>query len=609
MSSPALHYSGTRSLIARLWSHLEHRRHTQFAWILGLTLLSAFAEIASLGAVIPFLAVLTAPDLLFRQPIIAHWANSFGIDRASDLLTPFTIAFAVIVLVSASVRMLLLRVTARFAFATGADLSGEVYRRTLYQPYKVHVARNSSEVISGITQKVSSTVLSVIYPMMTLISSGVTLIATLVTLLVIDPVLAVSAGFGFGISYGVITWFSRRHLHENSRLIATSYTQEIKALQEGLGGIRDVLLDGSQPVYFEIYRRADRALRRAQGNNVFIAQSPRFSMEAVGLILIAGLAFLLSRSSRGITAALPVLGALALGAQRLLPAMQQAYNAWATIAGSHASFQDTINLLDQPMPPQSTWARTAALPFNEQISFNQVFFRYAAQGPWIIDNLNLIIPKGARVGLVGATGSGKSTVLDLLMGLLQPDAGAISIDGRALDAGTVRAWQACIAHVPQNIFLADASLAQNIAFGVPPEEIDLQRVRMAAERAQVAEFVDAMPEGFNSTVGERGVRLSGGQRQRIGIARALYKQASVLVLDEATSALDNTTERSVMDAIEGLSRDLTIVLIAHRLSTVRRCDTIIEIDGGRVVAQAPYDQLIESSQSFNRMASAGKLNP
>jgi ATP-binding cassette subfamily B protein len=609
MSNPALNDFGTRALIARLWSHLERRRHRQFAWILGLTLLSAFGEIASLGAVIPFLAVLTAPDLLFRRPMIAHWANSFGIDRPSDLLTPFTIAFAVIALGSAAVRMLLLRASARFAFAAGADLSSEVYRRTLYQPYRVHVARNSSEVISGITQKVSSTVLSVIYPLMTLISSGVTLIATLVTLLVIDPILAVGAGFGFGISYGVITWFSRRHLHENSRLIAASYTQGIKALQEGLGGIRDVLLDGSQPVYCEIYSRADRALRRAQGNNVFIAQSPRFSMEAVGLILIAGLAFVLSRSSRGITAALPVLGALALGAQRLLPALQQVYNAWATIAGSRASFQDTIDLLDQPMPPQSTWARAAALPFNEQISFNQVFFRYRAQGPWIIDNLNLIIPKGARVGLVGATGGGKSTVLDLLMGLLQPDAGAISIDGRALDAGTVRAWQACIAHVPQNIFLADASLAENIAFGVPPEEIDLQRVRIAAERAQVAEFIDAMPEGFNSAVGERGVRLSGGQRQRIGIARALYKHASVLVLDEATSALDNTTERSVMDAIEGLSRDLTIVLIAHRLSTVRRCDTIIEIEGGRVVAQAPYDQLLERSQSFNRMASAGKLNP
>src|SRR6266404_440315 len=225
MSSPALHYSGTRALIARLWSHLERRRHRQFAWILGLTLLSAFAEIASLGAVIPFLAVLTAPDLLFRQPMIADWANSFGIDRASDLLTPFTIAFAVIALVSAAVRMLLLRATARFAFAAGADLSSEVYRRTLYQPYRVHVARNSSEVISGITQKVSSTVLGVIYPLMTLISLGVTLIATLATLLVIDPILAVSAGFVFGISYGVITWFSRRHLHENSRLIATSYTQ------------------------------------------------------------------------------------------------------------------------------------------------------------------------------------------------------------------------------------------------------------------------------------------------------------------------------------------------------------------------------------------------
>jgi ABC-type multidrug transport system fused ATPase/permease subunit len=427
-------------------------------------------------------------------------------------------------------------------------------------------------------------------------------------LLLIDPTLAVSAGFGFGASYAVISRFSRRRLHDNSRLIATSYTQEIKALQEGLGGIRDVLLDGSQPVYCEIFRRADHALRRAQGNNVFIAQSPRFSMEAVGMILIAALAIFLSRSTQGIAAALPVLGALALGAQRLLPALQQVYNAWATMAGSHASFQDTIDLLDQPMPSQPVSAAAAPLSFNKQISFNQVYFRYVDGEPWVIENLNLTIPKGARIGLVGATGSGKSTTLDLLMGLLDPNAGTISIDGRPLDASSVRAWQACIAHVPQSIFLADTSLAGNIAFGVPPQEIDLLRVRMAAERAQVAEFIDATPQGFNSLVGERGVRLSGGQRQRIGIARALYKQASVLVLDEATSALDNSTERSVMDAIEGLSRDLTIVLIAHRLSTVRRCDTIVEIDRGRVVAQAPYDELLEKSVSFNRMASAGSFN-
>jgi ABC-type multidrug transport system fused ATPase/permease subunit len=575
---------------------------------MALTLVSAFAEIASLGAVIPFIAVLTEPDRLFKWPVVARLAQALGVTTADQLLLPLTIGFALTAVISGAVRMLLLWTSARFTFASGADLSSEVYRRTLYQPYSVHVARNSSEVISGITNKVGGTVLGIMFPLMTLISAGVSLFATLATLLFIDPWLALGAGFGFGACYGIITWFSRRHLRNNSRRIATEYTLVVKSLQEALGGIRDVLLDGSQPVYCDVYRRADQTLRRAQGDNVFIAQSPRFSMEAVGMVLIAGLAFGLSRQSHGVAAALPVLGVIALGAQRLLPALQQVYGAWATIAGSHALLEDTLELLDQPLPADASSPAPRPLPFEREIRLEQLRFRYTAEGPWVVDNLNLTIAKGARVGLVGGTGSGKSTTLDLLMGLLRPNSGQISVDGRPLNDGLIRAWQAGIAHVPQAIFLADATLTENIAFGVTPGEIDRERVRRAAERAQICEFIESMPEGFDSLVGERGVRLSGGQRQRIGIARALYKEASVLVLDEATSALDNSTERSVMDAIEGLSRDLTIILIAHRLSTVRRCDTIVELENGRLVAQAPYDELLSSSPSFRRMASAGKTN-
>ncbi len=250
------------------------------------------------------------------------------------------------------------------------------------------------------------------------------------TLLIIDPWLALGAGFGFGACYGVITWLSRRRLRDNSRRIATEYTLVVKALQEGLGGIRDVLLDGSQPVYCDVYRRADQALRRAQGDNVFIAQSPRFSMEAAGMVLIAALAFGLSRQSHGMAAALPVLGALALGAQRLLPALQQVYSAWATIAGSHALFEDTVDLLDQPLPARRRGSAPGADAFQREIKFDDVCFRYTADGPWVLDHVNLVIPKGARVGLVGGTGSGKSTMLDLLMGLLKSTEGSIGIDGR-----------------------------------------------------------------------------------------------------------------------------------------------------------------------------------
>jgi ABC-type multidrug transport system fused ATPase/permease subunit len=225
----------------------------------------------------------------------------------------------------------------------------------------------------------------------------------------------------------------------------------------------------------------------------------------------------------------------------------------------------------------------------------------------VLDGLTLSIPKGARVGLVGGTGSGKSTTLDLLMGLLEPTEGEVLVDGEPISGTRARSWQRCIAHVPQSIYLADTSIAQNIAFGAAPETIDMQRVRDAARRAQIADFIESRPEGYAAVAGERGVRLSGGQRQRIGIARALYKRASVLALDEATSALDNSTERSVLDAIEGLGRDLTILLIAHRLTTVRRCDTIVELARGRVVAQAPYEELLECSQSFRQVAQAGSF--
>ena len=254
------------------------------------------------------------------------------------------------------------------------------------------------------------------------------------------------------------------------------------------------------------------------------------------------------------------------------------------------------------MPAELLLPMPAPLPFQDAIHFDAVRFRYNSDSPWVLDGLDLTISKGTRVGLVGSTGSGKSTTLDLLMGLLSPTERNILVDGEPITGSRLKAWQRAIAHVPQGIYLADISLAENIAFGVTPNAINIDRVREAARQAQIADFIESRPDGYNVLVGERGVRLSGGQRQRIGIARALYKNASVLVFDEATSALDNATEQSVMDAIEGLNRDLTILIIAHRLTTVRRCDNIVELENGRVVAQGTYEQLLECSPSFRNMA-------
>jgi ATP-binding cassette subfamily B protein len=325
-------------------------------------------------------------------------------------------------------------------------------------------------------------------------------------------------------------------------------------------------------------------------------------MEAVGMVLIAGLAYALSRQTGELGAALPVLGALAWGTQRLLPALQTIYNSWVSVVGYQSSLFDVIELLNQPLPDDALSPAPPPLQFKDTIRFDSVRFRYLDQGPWVLNDINLTISKGSRVGFVGGTGGGKSTTIDLLMGLLKPTEGRILVDGLPISGERLRAWKRAIAHVPQSIFLADTTMAENIALGVPKADIDMRKVKQAARQAQIADFIESQAVGYDAFVGERGIRLSGGQRQRIGIARALYKDASVLVFDEATSSLDNQTEQAVMNSIEGLHRDLTILIIAHRLTTVHRCDVIVELANGWVVAQGTYGELMEISPSFRKMA-------
>lgn len=590
------------SLLTRLWKHLSQRRRHQFVLLVVLMLVSAFAEVVSLGAVLPFLGILVTPERVLNHPLVADLAQGLGITSADQLVLPLTLAFGTIAVIAGAIRIFLTWASTKLAFSTGADLGIEVYRRTLYQPYWVHASQNSSEVIAGIINKTDAVVFSVLVPLLAFLSSTVLVVIIMIALIATDPVIALLAGVGFGLSYVLITWLARRHLRRNSYRIANEQTQVLKALQEGLGGIRDVLLDGAQSVYCDVFRRADLTLRQAQGSTVFIGGSPRYAMEAIGMVVIAALAYFLSKEVGGISSALPILGMLALGAQRLLPSLQQIYYSWASITGYQVSLADTIALLDQPLPQEFLEPATTQLLIQDAIRLDAVRFRYTEEGPWVLDDLNLVIAKGTRVGFVGSTGSGKSTTLDLLMGLLMPTEGQLLVDGQPVSGSHLRAWQRNIAHVPQSIYLADTTLAENIAFGVPAEAIDMEKVKRAARQAQIADFIEKSPEGYQAYVGERGVRLSGGQRQRIGIARALYKQASVLVLDEATSALDNATEQLVVDAMGALNSDLTILFVAHRLTTVRHCDLIVELEHGRVVAQGTYEQLLECSPSFRRMA-------
>ena len=374
--------------------------------------------------------------------------------------------------------------------------------------------------------------------------------------------IALSAFVCFGMLYWMVIRYTKTQLKDNSKIIADQSTQRIKSLQEGLGGIRDVLIDGTQQFYCKLYHKADLLMRRVSGNNIFIAGSPRYAMEAIGMIIIAGLAYLMTKQEGGMVTAIPVLGAFALGAQRLFPALQQAYSAYSQIKGSKSSFEDVLNLLDQPIPEYADQPLPEPIPFEKEITLNNLNFRYSEDSPWVLKNVNLSLKKGSRIGFMGVTGSGKSTLLDIIMGLLPATEGGLMIDNQTINHQNHRAWQAHIAHVPQNIYLSDSTIEENIAFGIAKELINHQRVKKAAQQAQIAELIEEWKDGYQTFVGERGVRLSGGQRQRIGIARALYKQANVLIFDEATSALDNETEQAVMDAIEDLGEEVTILILS-----------------------------------------------
>lgn len=594
-------------LLRRLWHHISQRRRGQFGLLLCLMVLVSFAEIVSIGAVLPFLGALTAPERVFVHPFAQPFIQLFGIASADKLLLPMTLAFCAATLLAGTMRLLLLWVNTRLSFATGADLSISMYRRTLFQPYAVHLARNSSEVINGISNKASVVTNSMLMGL-NIVSSSIAIAAILLALVSVEPVIALGTFGGFGLIYVGSIAITRRRLMVNSQHIAQGSSQIIKVLQEGLGAIRDILIDSNQESYCDIYRNADLKVRRAAGDSTFVSSSPRYVVEALSMVFIAGIAYTLAKQVDGIARGIPILGALALGAQRLLPLLQQVYSAWAGIKSNQFSIEDALDLLDQPLPAVIAPA-TEPLLFQHAISLRNISFGYGPNTPLVLQGMSLIISKGDRVGFIGTTGSGKSTLLDIIMGLLAPTSGEFAIDGQVITPSNCRAWQAHIAHVPQAIFLTDGTIEENIAFGLSSNQIDAQRVREAAQQAQIAVAIESWPLQYKSLVGERGVRLSGGQRQRIGIARALYKQADVIIFDEATSALDTETEQAVMQAIEGLSKHLTILIIAHRLTTLQHCTQIVEIRDGGVLRVGTYTDVVAEASAIPSQAENKQLSP
>lgn len=585
-------------LLKRLWRHIAPARRIQLGALLCVMFAASFAELFSIGMVIPFLGVLTTPEVIYAHKFVQPLAVFFNLNSPRDLLLPTTLVFVTAVILSAIVRFSLVWLQTRISMGIVTEMAVDTYWRTLHQPYATHIARNSSEIISSILTKVNGGIGATIGPLLLVVSSTLITATILVALIMFDPVVALSSFLGFGTIYALIVFVTKKRLARDSMRISQSSNEVVKVLQEGLGGIRDVLLVGTQQTYTTAYRNAEVRLRSAQASIQIISTAPKFTIEALGIVVIAAIAYSLSTRPGGIVTALPILGALAIGAQKLLPVLQQAYSSWALIQGARESLRDILDLLDQPLPESiGLPCRFSEISYQREIRLENIAFQYTPQSPYVLRNICLSLPKGGRIGFIGTTGSGKSTLLDILMGLLSPTTGSLVIDDAALTAANQPAWQAHIAHVPQAIFLSDATIAENIAFGLPRHEVDLDRVKSAARKAQIADDIESWTGRYDTMVGERGVKLSGGQRQRIGIARALYKRADVIIFDEATSALDNETEQAVMQAIENLGNEVTVIMIAHRLTTLRNCTRIVELDNGEIANVGTYADIIESRAS------------
>lgn len=566
--------------LRQLRGHVSRYRRWQLLALTILTIFGAVLEIVALGSVVPLIAMITRSGTPEFGPI-----GFGGLVGKSAIWLPQTAAswafvFCVVVLVSALFRALLSLAIYRFSFGLGHELSISIYRNTLYQPYSYHTQANSSELLACV-DKCNAAIFNVLLPLLNMSTALAMSTAIVVGLLLIDARTAMAAAVVFSALYALILRFTRKRMLSNSDVIASTQITRIKSLQEGLGGIRDILLDHSQPVFLREFTRYDQNLRKAQISSNFLGNAPRFLIEAVGMVLIAALAVSYDAIPGSNIGSLAALSALALGAQRLLPQLQQIYYGWASLRSHHAGLVDVVEFLERRVPDE--YADPGVVPkivLNQSVELRGVRFRYPMADQETLRGVNLTIAKGARIGIVGKTGSGKSTLIDVLMGLHLPSAGNLLIDGSPLTGKAMLGWRSAIAHVPQQIHLSDSTIAENIAFGLFGGDVDMCRVREAASKAQVADVIESMQDGYMTMVGERGVRLSGGQRQRLGLARAFYKAPELLVLDEATSALDDVTERLVMDAVFNQADDLTVVMIAHRTSTLERCDLVYEVVDG-----------------------------
>ena len=571
------------ALLKQLLGYSLIHRRLQTLSVVCLIILTALAESVTIGAVVPLVSFISNQEAMLSNNLFISYLEMLSTFINVDDMTILVISsFAIIVILAIIIRLLGLLASTKLVNDISFDLSIDIFNKSLNQPYEYHLSQNSSEVIAGIN-KVMALNGGVFFPMIQAITGLLVSASIVIILFIIDAVTAAILGISFLIIYTLILALTRYILNRNSISIAKVNSSRIRSIQESWGAIRDIIIGQLHTIYIDFFKSSESEFKKASIQNAFISASPKLFIEGVGILILLGVILYLS-SKHGIQGILPSIAAIALGSQKIIPAFQQLFNAWSRLAGNRQLILDVLELLELKLDIRGN-SNTKIVKFNEAIVLEDVNFKYVEGDDYILKDINLCIQKGQSIGIIGSTGSGKTSLVDLIMGLILPSSGKMYVDDQEINSTSLASWQSFISHVPQHIFLSDASIIENIAFGKRRKEIDIDRINTILKVACLDKLVDDLPDGLNTKVGERGARLSGGQIQRIGIARALYYETALLVLDEATSALDSNTEAAVMENIQSFDSDITIIMIAHRLSTLTECNKIVELDKGRIISQ------------------------
>ncbi|WP_366657473.1 ABC transporter ATP-binding protein [Fodinicurvata sp. EGI_FJ10296] len=551
---------------------------------------AACLQLVSVASIAPFLSVAANPNVIVSNAALSYVYESFGFGSANQFLAALGGA-AIVALVLANLFMGVVKWLQLWLInSLSHRISVDLLSAFLRQPYAFFLTRNSGELGASLLMEVQQVKAQVLAPLLQLLVSGTVVIALFIMLLVIEPIIATAAAVSLGGAYGVAYLAARRRLLRYGQQRQKANSQRFKLAGEAFGGIKDIKLYGREATFIRSFARPSWLMHSREMRAGVIRELPRYAMEVVTFGGILALATVLLLTRGGLETILPTLGILAFAGMRMMPKLQESFAAMAHLRGGmaalervHTDMAASRHLLTEPCKsPATSNGQLKTLPLNEQLELYSVTFSYPGQTPPTLDALSLKIAARSTVGVVGPTGCGKTTLIDVILGLLVPDSGSLVVDGVEITDFNRRSWMNSIGYVPQHIYLTDDSVARNIAFGVPDDEIDIAAVRAAARTACIDEFItESLPAGYQTLVGDRGIRLSGGQRQRIGIARALYHNPEVLILDEATSALDTETETAVMAGVDALSGQKTILLIAHRLSTLRKCDSIVTLSHGK----------------------------